>query len=378
MRNLPARSALLSFTCAMMAITIAEAQNEFPKQFCPPCAAISRAQTGIDGIPEGARKDTSWALGREGVNLGAMKTRALGAGATIVQIDTGVTDHPLLYKVDQSGQGLDVHGADDIFGAGYVNIDPQLSGFLRFPGHGTKTASVIIARPTATDPAHAVNGVATGARLIPVRATQGVVLFPTKIGELEADQHRIAYVLDQAARGVSGFFKQRIDVISMSLGAWPPVESLCASVKTATDAGVIVLAAAGNEVRRAQFPARCPTAIGIAGSTFGQTPWRGSSAAPELAVAAPAEGVWTASVMNGKYCMEASSGTSFAVALTAGVAAEWVAELRRQNRLPASPSEAFRKALMSTARPWKDRSWIGKFGSGIVDMTKLMAQEQRP
>lgn len=376
MRNVSRATIVICAVLGLVGLTIEAAPIEFPKQVCPPCAAVASAQKGIEAIPDGALRDRRWAIGKQGINLEAPSGRNPGAGATIVQIDTGVTAHPLLHNLDDRGEGLDLVSGDSIFGEGHRNTDPQLSGLLRFPGHGTKTASVIIARPFG--PYRDLTGAAIGARLIPIRATQGVVLFPSRIGELEADQYRVAYVLDQAARGVNGFFKQRIDVISMSLGTWPPVESLCASVKTATDAGVIVLAAAGNQVRRAQFPARCPTAIGIAGSTFNQTPWSGSSAAPELAVAAPAEGVWTAAVTTGQYCMDASSGTSFAVALVASMAADWVAIKRSQKTLPASPSEAFRTAVKATSRPWTNRSWIGKFGSGIADMTNLMAQEKRP
>jgi endonuclease G len=375
MRNRLVHVTAIGAALVIVSLTIQAAPIEFPKQICPPCAAVASAQKGIESIPEGALKDTRWALGPAGINLQLRSDRMLGAGSTIVQIDTGVTDHPLLPKLNTNGEGIDLISGDSIFGEGHRNIDPQLSGLLRFPGHGTKTASVIIARPSGLY--RDLTGAAIGARLIPIRATQGVLLLPSQIGELDANQYRVAYVLDQAARGVNGFFKQRIDVISMSLGTWPPVEALCASVKTATDAGVIVLAAAGNEVRRAQYPARCPTAIGVAGSTFNQAPWKGSSAAPELAVAAPAEGVWTASVTAGQYCMDASSGTSFAVALVASMAAEWMAFKRSQNALPASPAEAFRAAVTSTARPWKDRSWIGKFGSGIADMTNLMAKEKQ-
>jgi subtilisin family serine protease len=143
-------------------------------------------------------------------------------------------------------------------------------------------------------------------------------------------------------------------------------------VRNAAQKGILVIAAAGNEVKRAKFPAMCPEAIAIAGSTFNEEPWEGSAGAPEVVAAAPAEGVWTASVMNGAYCLDASSGTSFATALVAGVAAEWVRQVRARGSMPANPTAAFKEALRRTARPWKNSSWRNKFGAGIVDMSALM------
>src|SRR4030095_2311528 len=90
----------------------------------------------------------------------------LGTGATILQIDTGVTHHPLLPdlagddKDDEPAtrrprSGVGFHGADGFFGIGYSNEDPLLAGLLRFPGHGTKTSSVITATWPPLQPASA-------------------------------------------------------------------------------------------------------------------------------------------------------------------------------------------------------------------------------
>jgi subtilisin family serine protease len=362
----------------------AVAQTPRIKQVCPPCAAVAGAQKGVEALPQEALDDKAWALGRFGVNAPpAADGAAHGATSTIVQIDTGVTRHPLLFAFD-GGAGVDFGAADGLYGIGQTNIDPLLSGLLRFPGHGTKTASVIVARRNGMF--DGVRGVATGARLVPVRATEGVLLLPQQVGELNADMHRVARAINEAAND-NGLFGRRVDVITMSLGGWPDTPDLCEAVKKATDRGLIVLAAAGNEVRRAKYPAKCPTAIAIAGSTIHQRPWRGSAGAPEVAVAAPAEAVWTASVYNGVYCLDASSGTSFAVALVAGIAAEWVADQKRRGRFPTDPAavaqvfSVFRDALRRTARPWQGpdaASWSRRYGAGIVDMTALLQEGQQP
>lgn len=381
------RRILVALGFAATSLPAAAFLQDAPQRFkhlCPPCGPVSAAQRGLADIHPDALANPTWVVDKEGVNarpwIAAQGARLLGTGATILQIDTGVTLHPLLrIAADQNDRGVDLESGKDLYGPGQGNEDPLLSGFLRFPGHGTKTASVIVAEQKMTadgkpadDGFTMVKGVAPGARLVAVRATQGVVLFSPRFRELEADQRKVAHALDEAAKGEAGHFRRRIDVVTMSLGGWPPDPSLCNAVSRAVANKVIVLAASGNKVRRTKYPAACPDAIAVAGSTFGQAPWDGSAGSAEVAIAAPAEGVWTASVSGGQFCMDASSGTSFAVALTAGMAAEWVAFHRANSTLPADPPAAFREKLIRSARPWSNSSWARKFGAGIADLEQLM------
>lgn len=371
----PLLPTLLAATTALAALVQASSD---PQRLCPPCAAVARAQQP-DDIPSEALSDRGWALGGNGVNLGPLRDRLtsgilLGTGATIVQIDTGITDHPLLHVYGADG-GVDVQAAEGLFGTGHTNKDELLSGLLRNPGHGTKTSSVIIGRPTSQfrnvgDDTKNVYGVAPGARVIAVKATQGVVLLPEQLGDVDADFRRVAFVLNQVAQRNHPF--QDVDVVSMSLGGWPPTADICPAIEDATDSGVIVVVAAGNKVRSTKYPAKCATAIAVGGSTYRQDPWSGSAGSADVVVSAPAQGVWTASVVSGAYCIEASSGTSFATALIAGLASEWVADHRRRGTLPADPPQAFRDALRQSARGWKDPSWTSRFGAGIVDATRLL------
>jgi hypothetical protein len=526
MRRLPSTRLVIA-SCAL-AIAISRLDAQSPSQFCPPCGAVGQAQAVPKNLAPEALQYRDWAVGDHGINEGAWQQQRgaayrLGSGATILQIDTGVTRHALL--PDLAGDevigpggpprsGVDFHGADGFFGIGYSNEDPLLSGFLRFPGHGTKTSSVIAATwpplkpsvtpsvalaaggtltadsevtigyaysysddviksdrlkkeglegatvtikpvtgsqtirvtvtgstdplvgrinvyaqdkddivsglagsipnpaggatatfeltaktwagkdPAPTDapwrlatasPGDRMRGAAPGARLIPLRATQGVLLIPGKLGELDTEPWRIANALDQAALGERGLFRRRIDVVSMSLGTWPETADLCPAVERATKAGVIVIAAAGNEIKRTKYPAKCPTAIAVAGSNYQQRPWAGSAGSPEVVVAAPAEAVWTASVVNGAYCTEASYGTSFATALLASMAAEWLAHHRRIGDVHDGDDVAgsvdhpgpFRLALKRAVRPWAGSAkevtdWQRKYGTGIADLSLLM------
>src|SRR5262245_38456668 len=187
----------------VLAVPSVVATQQRPAQKeCPPCASVFAAQGGAE-LPVDALKDRAWALGPKGLNVPwpievpvspAPGTRLPGAGATIVQIDTGVTKHPLLHQATSTDGGVDFTAADGLFGVGQTNIDPLLTGFLRFPGHGTKTSSVIISRPTEI--MKGIYGVAPGARVIAVRATEGVLLLDGPVGELNADVHRVARALN--------------------------------------------------------------------------------------------------------------------------------------------------------------------------------------
>ena len=380
-RRLSTHSILLA-----VSVSVAVSAQTLPSKLCPPCAPVTAIQKSE--LPADALKKVEWAIAQDtGVRapwrpLDRMPgtDRLAGEGAVIVQIDTGVTPHPLLGGPDFSF--VDVHAADDLFGAGHRNIDPLLGGFLRNAGHGTKTSSVIVGRATEELP---VSGIAQGAHLVPIRATQSVMLFPKKLGELDADANRISRGLYTAARG-SGFGLrlrpgERVDVISMSLGTVPETPGLCQAVKAATDAGIIVVVAAGNQVKHTVYPAKCPTAIAVAGTTISDTPWSGSAGSREVAIAAPAEAVWTAAVVNGESsCIEASSGTSFATALVAGLAAEWSvrhplpkdpAVIKANPELLTGRYKVFRDALRETATRWKNPAWQEKYGAGIVNATAL-------
>src|SRR5262249_18945936 len=157
-------------------------------------------------------------------------------------------------------------------------------------------------------------------------------------------------------------------------------------VERATKAGVIVIAAAGNQIRRTKYPAKCPTAIAVAGSNYQQRPWAGSAGSAEVTAAAPAEGVWTASGVGATAWTEGAYGTAFATALVAAMAAEWVAYHREKGDVKDGDDKVgtvdtpgpFRAALKATTRPWNGspkevNDWKNRFGTGIADLTQLMA-----
>lgn len=324
-----------------------------------------------------ASSDMRWSLGPKGANViaawatfDAKRPSVLpGDGITVGHLDTGILDHPSV--------------ANNIIGTGFnfitgtpTGADRTEPGFLQFPGHGTRTASVILGQPFPD--ASGFSGVASGARLIPLRVANRVVLL-----EPDLDPDKVAMAIRAAAIGDPNFVPRRVDIISISLGGtWN--KKLEQSVLLARNEGVIVIVAAGNNVplRIVAFPAAYAGAIALAATNSQEKPWSGSSRGSKVAFAAPGENVWTAKqrTANGQTfnCVEPGTGTSFAVATTAGVAALWLSyhttELKKFARkdIPA----LFERLARCTAR--RPSGWDSKkMGAGIIDADALLKVDLR-
>lgn len=158
---------------------------------------------------------------------------------------------------------------------------------------------------------------------------------------------------------------------------YPP--SLEAIVERAVADGIIVMAAAGQFVGAVVWPARLPGCLGVGGSARGGEPWTWSSVGREVDVSAPAKDVWVAATRcdgADPFHVAQHDGTSFAVALTAGVAALWLAHHGRASIEqavggPGNVQAAFRALVRrtSTEPPGWDTE---RRGSGIVDARKLL------
>jgi serine protease len=287
-----------------------------------------------------------------------------GAGITIGHPDTGFTPHPDLADPERLlvAEGFDFDDDDP------NPIDDLDDEFLDNPGHGTGTGSVIVSNrgpaPGLPPPAF-VSGAAPFASLIPIRTTESVVLFSMR-GLRRAIDHAVS---------------KKAHVISISLGGPLPSPALKAAIRRATDAGAIVLAAAGNQVGVVVFPAAFDETIAVAASTFDDEEWAGSSRGDAVDISAPGASVWRARVERGSdggfdFSVNRGSGTSFAVATTAGVAALWVSFHGFSNLVSrygaAQIARVFKSLLQSTCRT--PPGWdTANFGPGIVDARALLA-----
>ncbi|HYP04671.1 MAG TPA: S8 family serine peptidase [Bryobacteraceae bacterium] len=267
-----------------------------------------------------------------------------GRGVIIAQPDTGVIDHEELRDVTR----VDPR---DVLDDDNDPTDP-LEEFGN-PGHGTGTGSVVVSREAGT-----IAGSAPLARHMPIRAIKSVLRI-TQVSVAEA----VEWAVDHGAH-----------VITMSLGGIPSF-ALHRAIRRAVAADVIVLAAAGNCVRAVVWPARYEDCLAVAGVNSDDQPWLGTCRGSSVDFSAPAENVYRARV--GTPTVGQGQGTSFAVALTAGVAALWLAHHGRPNLIGAARARRetlqamFRRLVRATAR--RPRGWDSfNMGAGIVDARALL------
>jgi subtilisin family serine protease len=166
----------------------------------------------------------------------------------------------------------------------------------------------------------------------------------------------------------------------MSLGGVGFSPALRTAIDAAINDGLLVLAAAGNEVGFVVAPANYREVIAVAATNIQDKPWSGSSHGPAVDVSAPGESVHAARTKrepNGViYYTSRGSGTSFAVALTAGVAALWLAYHGRDELIATygkpNLQAVFTDLLRRTAR--RPAGWnASQYGAGIVDAEALLA-----
>ncbi len=291
--------------------------------------------------------DRSWALDRAGVLRAWNVSRARGAGIRIAQPDTGVVQHVELSDVTIRDGFNVLTGTSD-------PTDPLTGGAN--PGHGTGTASVMTSGPSGE-----VLGPAPAATLVPIRCVESVVL---------------AFNGGVVARAIDHARTSGCHIVTMSLGGTPS-RAMKQAVKRAVDSGIIVLAAAGNCVELVVYPARYDEVIAVAGSNVADGTWRGSCHGSAVDVSAPAEKVWKAIAGPGGTAVGGGQGTSFAVAITAGVAALWLSHHGRQKVLDTasqrhlSVQELFRDVLTRSARvptQWE----TDEYGAGVVDAEAVL------
>ncbi len=320
---------------------------------------------GCGGNLEAAAHD--WAL--QAMNVPAAlalmaPARRGGKGIVVGHPDSGYSDHPMLglAQLDLT-RDRDVITDDD--DARDPLRPPKKHWFnpLPNPGHGSSTASVLVGLGEGAVAA-AFHGVATGAVLVPIRATESVVqIFDTDV-----------------AKAVRWARSNGCHVVSMSLGG-KGLFGLEDAIQEAVDDGMIVMAAAGNQVGFVTAPASYDNCLAVAATTAQSAPWDGSSRGGQVDVAAPGSCVWAAlfdwSSQPPAFVLRQSDGTSYAVAHLAGVAALWLAHHGRDALISrfgrANVQAAFLTLLHSPGVSRVPAGWNPqKWGAGIVDAAALL------
>lgn len=333
-----------------------------------PVSAYARGDSGVGAFGSGdcaadaLSGSRDWALVTmrvpEALALMAPAVRG-GVGIRVGHPDSGFSDHFALglAAVDTAADWDVIDGDDD---ASDPLRPPRPTFFnpLPNPGHGTSTASVILGVGEG-----AFTGVARQARLVPYRATESVVqLFDSDVADAVRRAHQAGCHIVSMSLGGTGFFGLR------------------EAIQDAVDDGMIVMAAAGNEVGIVTAPAYYDNCLAVAATGTGDVPWSGSSRGPAVDVSAAGSCVWAAmfdwTVDPPGRIVDRSHGTSYAVAHLAGIAALWLAHHGHQalcNTYGRHRVQAVFLHLLNTpgvcARP---PGWDDDFGVGRIDAAALL------
>ncbi len=179
----------------------------------------------------------------------------VGLRARVLVLDTGIDrDHPALRDNFEIGKNF----------VGDFNLPYDVADQV---GHGTHVAGTIAAVANA----NGFVGVAPQARIL--------------MGRVCSDMgcSNIA-----VARGIDWGIEKKVDVISMSLGGPKPSQVQQVAVEAAEAAGIVVVAASGNDGKAAvSFPAAHPTVVAVGAIDSQLKKAKFSNWGPELDVVAP-------------------------------------------------------------------------------------------
>jgi serine protease len=223
------------------------------------------------------------------INAEAAWNVSTGSAATVVALlDTGVRpDHPDLAPKLRPGYDFvkDVPTAADGDG---VDADPSDPGDFgcttdqvqTSSWHGTQTAGLVGA---ATNNGIGMASVGRDVMVLPIRALGKCGGFDS---DIQAGMLWAAGLTTSATSAVNAFPAK---VINLSLGSPGACSQAYRDVMTQlTAAGVVVVAAAGNDGLPVGTPANCPGVIAVAGVRHAGTKVGYSDLGPEISIAAPA------------------------------------------------------------------------------------------
>jgi subtilisin len=232
--------------------------------------------------------DASWGVEHIG-SQEAHDRNVKGAGVKIAVLDTGIDyNHP-----DLDGNFM---GGDN-----FISIDPDNHDPFddSWNSHGTHVAGVI----AAEEDGEGVVGVAPETSIFAVKVLDGA-----GFGTVSA-----------VIAGIEWAVANEMDVANVSVEVGMHFQSLEQACNAAYDAGLLLVAAAGNTFGGdVMYPAGYESVIAVTATNMDDLPLSLSPVGPELELAAPGAGIYSTTA-NGSY--DLLSGTSQAAPHVAGVAA---------------------------------------------------------
>ena len=273
-------------------------------------------------VNQGAYAQVNWPRG------------ARGSGVTVAVLDTGADlRHTALKGVFVPGFNA-LHSGADPLDAADTSPAPAL-------GHGTMIAGLIAK-------------LAPGVRLMPVRVLDS------------AGQGTLLSVL----QGLDFAVTHKAQVINMSFGTPQYSPDLADALAAAADAGVILVASAGNEdANERDYPAADPNVLAVASVEAGNVKSSYSDFGSHIAVVAPGSGI-RSTYWDGGYADW--SGTSFAAPFVAAEAA------LVHSTLPALRADQIGERVRGTAQSvnGSNHRYRGMLGSGLIDIGAALLPPQ--
>uniref|UniRef100_A0A831U1J1 Subtilisin n=1 Tax=Geobacter metallireducens TaxID=28232 RepID=A0A831U1J1_GEOME len=288
----------------------------------------------------------SWGVSRIGADLAA-QAGFTGAGIKVAVLDTGIDyNHPDLKDNYRGGYNF-VYDNDDPF-------DDSMSAYVP-TGHGTHVAGIIGARNNGTG----VVGVAPDVSLYAVKVLNA----------------GLAGDVSDVIAGIEWAINNKVQIISMSIGSSLYSEALREACDRAAQAGIILVAAAGNFNSSAiEYPAAFDSVIAVTATRPDDTrPLYNYG--PQMELAAPGVGI-KSTVPGGGYGY--LTGTSQAAPHVAGVAALLLASGITDANGNGTVADEVRQRLASTARDLGEPGWDASFGYGLVDAARALGVSAEP
>lgn len=294
-------------------------------------------QRSIADVDFGATERTYAEQGAAAVlRVNPAHQRFTGDGVTVAVLDTSVAlDHPVLEGA-ALGPGFDVIGGGGTAQVPANGLDDDGDGLVdESDQHGTHVTGL-------------VHLAAPGARILAIRV-------------LEEDGQGDVFTI---AKGVLHAIEAGADVLNLSFGMVPDSPPLERAIQDALDAGIVVVAPAGNRNGECpDFPARRSEVLAVAGVGADLVKTSFSSYGDTVDLSAPADSLL--SPYQPQYFAR-WSGTSFAAPLVSGGVA-----LLLEKYPGLSPLDAMETMRASTQPDNNPPSLSGQMGTGVLDLDRV-------
>ncbi|HQS33660.1 MAG: hypothetical protein B7X59_10020 [Polaromonas sp. 39-63-203] len=288
------------------------------------------------------------------------------------QIDTGYLRHPALGYVGGASSWLLEAECRNFYSpnsnssnepGGPSGEDPRSGPNW---GHGMRIGATISGWHPGGDTGSTFYGCAPRVPHVMVRISNSVIFSD----QLAAFADALDYLVDRAG----------VDVVNVSMATFPPYLSPRArrAVNNAFEKGVILVCAGGQCVTRVLAPASYGRTIAVGGTTSKDQVWANASLGPQIDWSAPAAEIRRATIESesGPFVYrDYGDGTSYATALSTGVAALWLthqqAQIARHYGKTWMRVCAFKQIAKATAR--RPGVWGPDVaGTGILDALALL------